>query len=197
MVIKSIMFKSIIFISLLLLVNQGSSSIKSFEESRKEAPAPSIGTVLQNESSKKVFDEVLIKRRDCDESGLIWQELEIEKPAADYFISGEDAFENWTGDEIQEGIASWYGANFHNGPTASGETYDMYSLTAAHRYLPFDAVVRVTNLCNKRSVVVRINNRGPFTGNNRIIDLSKKAAQELGMKQQGLAEVKVEVLKVP
>ncbi len=197
MVIKSIMFKSIIFLSLLLLVNQGSSSIKSFEDARKEAPAPSIGTVLQKESSTKVLDEVLNKNRDCDESGFIWQELVIKKPSVKHLISVDNHLDAWTGNKIQEGIASWYGANFHNGPTASGETYDMYSLTAAHRYLPFDSVVRVTNLCNKRSVVVRINNRGPFTGNNRIIDLSKKAAQELGMKQQGLAEVKVEVLKVP
>lgn len=96
----------------------------------------------------------------------------------------------------QTGIASWYGDNFHNGPTASGETYDMYSLTAAHRELPFNTMVKVTRLDDNRSVVVRINNRGPFT-EGRIIDLSKKAAEQIGMISQGLAQVRVEVVKLP
>lgn len=197
MFIKLIIFNFSIILSFLLLLDLGSSGIKTLEASRKEAPAPFIGAGLQSESGKKALAELLTKRRDCDESDLIWQELEIKKPVTAYLKTGDDHFETWTADGIQEGIASWYGANFHDGPTASGETYDMYSLTAAHRHLPFDSVVRVTNLCNKRSVVVRINNRGPFTGDRRIIDLSKKAAQELGMKQQGLAEVRVEVLKAP
>ncbi len=99
----------------------------------------------------------------------------------------------WT----QKGIASWYGSNFHEGPTASGETYDMYSMTAAHRNLPFNTFVEVTLLDSNRSVVVRINNRGPYTGKERIIDLSKKAADKLGIKGQGLAKVKIEVIEAP
>lgn len=97
----------------------------------------------------------------------------------------------------QEGIASWYGPKFHGGPTASGETYDMYSLTAAHRELPFNTLVRVTNMGNNRTVVVRINNRGPFAGTDRIIDISIKAAEKLGMKDQGLARVRIKVIEEP
>lgn len=95
---------------------------------------------------------------------------------------------------VQTGIASWYGSDFHGGPTASGERYDMHSLTAAHPSLPFGTLVRVTNLRNGREVVVRVNNRGPYR-RNRIIDLSKEAARQLGMVGAGLAKVQVEVLQ--
>ncbi len=101
--------------------------------------------------------------------------------------------EGWT----QAGVASWYGENFHEGPTASGETYDMYTMTAAHRKLPFNTYVEVTCLDLNRSVVVRINNRGPYAGEDRIIDLSKKAAEKLDMKGRGLAKVKIEVIDTP
>ncbi|MCX7625678.1 MAG: septal ring lytic transglycosylase RlpA family protein [Candidatus Sumerlaeaceae bacterium] len=95
---------------------------------------------------------------------------------------------------VQTGIASWYGSDFHGGPTASGERYDMHSLTAAHPSLPFGTLLRVTNLRNGREVVVRVNNRGPYR-RNRIIDLSKEAARQLGMVGAGLAKVQVEVLQ--
>ena len=91
------------------------------------------------------------------------------------------------------GVSSWYGADFHNGITANGETYDMHSLTAAHRTLPLPSVVRVTNLQNGRSLVLRVNDRGPFV-NNRIIDVSMRAAQLLGFKDQGTTQVEVEIL---
>src|SRR5690606_3685928 len=78
------------------------------------------------------------------------------------------------------GTASWYGGKFHGRKTANGETYDMHGLTAAHRYLPFGTEVVVTNQNNGKSVVVRINDRGPFVG-NRIIDLSQAAANQIGM----------------
>lgn len=93
----------------------------------------------------------------------------------------------------QEGIASHYSSNLHKGPTASGEVYDHDKLTAAHRTLPFDTRVRVTHLKNGKSVTVRINDRGPFI-EGRIIDLSGKAAEKIGLIGQGLAKVKVEVL---
>lgn len=91
------------------------------------------------------------------------------------------------------GVSSWYGADFHNGITANGELYDMHDLTAAHRTLPLPSMVRVTNLQNGRSLVVRVNDRGPFK-NDRIIDVSMKAAQLLGFKDQGTTQVQVEVL---
>ena len=89
--------------------------------------------------------------------------------------------------------ASWYGGKFHGGPTASGEKYDQYSLTAAHKTFPFGTKVRVTNLSNNKSVVVRINNRGPFIA-GRGIDLSYAAAKKIGMLQQGVARVKIQKL---
>lgn len=91
------------------------------------------------------------------------------------------------------GVSSWYGPDFHNGITANGEQYDMHGLTAAHRTLPLPSVVRVTNLQNGRSLVLRVNDRGPFV-NNRIIDVSMRAAQMLGFKDQGTTQVQVEVL---
>jgi rare lipoprotein A len=93
----------------------------------------------------------------------------------------------------ERGVASWYGPDFHTRATSSGEPYDMYAMTAAHKTLPIPAYARVTNLGNGRSVVVRINDRGPFVG-NRIIDLSYTAAHKLGMTQAGTAFVEVEVI---
>lgn len=95
---------------------------------------------------------------------------------------------------IERGTASWYGADFHGRPTSSGEIYDMYRLTAAHKLMPLGTVAKVTNLENGRSVVVKINDRGPFV-EGRIIDLSYSAAAALGMVDTGLSSVEIEVLK--
>lgn len=94
---------------------------------------------------------------------------------------------------VQEGVVSWYGAQFHNRKTASGERFDKSALTMAHPSLPFGTVARVTNTSNGRSVVVRVNDRGPFVG-KRIADLSQAAATEIGMLRRGLAKVRIEVL---
>ncbi|MGE3622425.1 MAG: septal ring lytic transglycosylase RlpA family protein [Bdellovibrionales bacterium] len=91
------------------------------------------------------------------------------------------------------GIASWYGADFHGGKTANGEIYNKDELTAAHTTLPMPSLARVTNLDNGRSVVVRINDRGPFK-HSRLIDVSQRAAQLLGFEKQGTAKVRVQVL---
>jgi rare lipoprotein A len=92
-----------------------------------------------------------------------------------------------------EGLASWYGRDFHGRLTANGEVFDMESITAAHPTLPMPSYVRVTNLANKRSLIVRVNDRGPFHG-NRVIDLSHKTAQLLGFKDHGVARVRVEYI---
>jgi rare lipoprotein A len=89
------------------------------------------------------------------------------------------------------GMASWYGADFHGRRTAAGETFNMNSLTAAHPTLPLPCTVRVTNLANHRSLVLRVNDRGPYVG-HRVIDVSAKSAQLLGFYDHGLAKVKVE-----
>jgi rare lipoprotein A len=91
------------------------------------------------------------------------------------------------------GIASWYGDDFHDKKTANGETYDMRAITAAHRTLPLPSIVKVTNLENGRSIIARVNDRGPYV-KNRIIDVSQKGAELLGYRQKGTAKVKVEIL---
>ena len=91
------------------------------------------------------------------------------------------------------GEASWYGSRFHGRTTASGEPFDMNGMTAAHRSLPFGTRVRVINEESGQSVVVRVNDRGPFIG-RRIIDLSRAAAEKIGLRNKGVGQVKVEVL---
>jgi len=94
---------------------------------------------------------------------------------------------------LERGVASWYGPTFHGGNTSSGEPYDMYGMSAAHRTLPLPTYARVTNLRNGRSVVVRINDRGPFVA-NRLIDLSYTAAAKLDMIREGTTLVEVRAL---
>ncbi len=103
------------------------------------------------------------------------------------YVPREDPYYN------EVGVASWYGQQFHNKLTANGELFDMNRLTAAHKTLPLPSLVRVTNLENGRTAVLRLNDRGPFAG-DRIIDLSRRAAEVLGTKEQGLAQVRVEYL---
>ena len=96
----------------------------------------------------------------------------------------------------QKGIASWYGKQFHGRKTSNGETYNMYEISAAHKTLPLGTVVRVYNLDNKKSLKVRINDRGPFI-RGRIIDLSYAAARRLGVVQKGTAKVYIRTISTP
>jgi rare lipoprotein A len=98
--------------------------------------------------------------------------------------------------KVEEGLASWYGREFHGKATASGEAYDMHALTAAHRTLPLGTLVEVKNLENGRSLVARINDRGPVS-HRRIVDLSQAAAQELGIDRTGVARVRLTVVGAP
>jgi len=112
------------------------------------------------------------------------------------FLSGCSALRNTglpdTG-EIQFGQASWYGKLFHGRITTSGERYNMYRLTAAHRTLPFGALARVTNLESEKSVIVIINDRGPWVP-GRVIDLSYAAAKKIGMVEDGVARVRLDII---
>ena len=111
-----------------------------------------------------------------------------------YEVNGERFDPLRTADGFsEEGMASWYGGDFHGRKTSNGETYDMHLPTAAHKTLPMNVYVRVTNLANERQSVVRINDRGPFI-KGRIIDLSYVAAKELGVVGPGTAPVRVEAL---
>ena len=96
----------------------------------------------------------------------------------------------------QTGLASWYGRQFHGRKTASGETFDMNGLTAAHRSLPLNCYVKVTNKTNGKSVVVKVNDRGPFHG-NRVMDLSYGAAKQLGITNKGVGNVSIERVSGP
>jgi rare lipoprotein A len=108
-----------------------------------------------------------------------------------YEVSGRRYFVLSTSEGyVERGVASWYGPDFHGGRTATGDTYDMYAMTAAHTRLPLPCHVRVTNLANGKSVVVRVNDRGPFVA-NRLIDLSYAAALKLDMVRAGTALVEV------
>lgn len=111
-----------------------------------------------------------------------------------YVVNGEKyrVLKSSTG-YVQLGIASWYGRKFHGRRTSSGEPYDMYAMTAAHKTLPLPTYVEVTNLGNGRKVIVRVNDRGPFHV-NRIIDLSYAAAYKLGMLRDGTALVKIRAI---
>ena len=96
--------------------------------------------------------------------------------------------------EVLRGVSSWYGPNFHGKLTANGEVYDMYGLTAAHKTLPLNTIARVTNLENNKSLILRINDRGPYI-KGRILDCSYGAAKKLGFIEQGTTKVKIEVIE--
>ena len=114
-----------------------------------------------------------------------------------YEVMGQRYYVAASSDGYRErGVASWYGKKFHGQPTASGEIYDMYQLTAAHTTLPIPTWVEVTNLSNGEKVIVKVNDRGPFI-DNRIIDLSYAAAQQLGMVRAGTSLVEVRALGAP
>src|SRR6187401_3615209 len=108
-----------------------------------------------------------------------------------YVVAGRTYVPEEDANYRAEGIASWYGEDFHGRLTANGEVYDMHSISAAHPTLPMPSYVRVTNLNNKKSLVVRVNDRGPYHA-NRVIDLSGKAAELLGFRSRGVARVRVE-----
>ncbi|MGC8718546.1 MAG: septal ring lytic transglycosylase RlpA family protein [Thermodesulforhabdaceae bacterium] len=115
--------------------------------------------------------------------------------AKPYCVQGKCYFPLLSADGyVEEGIASWYGPQFHGKRTSSGEVFDMNGLTAAHKTLPLGTYVKVTRLDTGRWIIVRINDRGPFVG-DRIIDLSRRAAEELGMLPNGTARVRIEALQ--
>ncbi len=111
-----------------------------------------------------------------------------------YRVRGKQYHVFKSGNNFQQtGVASWYGPGFHGKKTANGERYDMYTMTAAHKTLPLGTRVKITNLSNRKSIIVRINDRGPFHG-GRIIDLSKRAAQQLGILEDGSARVHIKTI---
>lgn len=122
---------------------------------------------------------------------------EMADPGAGGRKGGSVAYATVNGITYREvGQASWYGKPFHGRRTASGERYDMHAMTAAHKTLPFGTELRVTNLDNKRAVVVKVNDRGPFV-KGRILDVSRRAAERLGFRDKGVTTVRLEILRTP
>ncbi len=115
------------------------------------------------------------------------------KVGSSYKIKGRRYYPKETYNHTEVGMASWYGPGFHGKKTANGEIFNKGDLTAAHRTLQLPSIIRVTNLRNGRSVIVRVNDRGPFA-HERVLDLSEHAAAVLGYKNQGITKVKIEVL---
>lgn len=134
------------------------------------------------------------------EHGLMDEAVALGAGATQAIRDGVRNIVNKAGEQLaalrQSGIASWYGKQFHGKTTANGESFDMNALTAAHRTLPMASVVRVTNRDNGKSVVVRINDRGPYA-HGRLIDLSFAAARELGMIGRGTGNVEIEPIEMP
>ena len=112
-----------------------------------------------------------------------------------YRVDGRWYYPEFDPDYDRVGVASWYGEQFHGRATANGERFDRQSVSAAHPTLPLPSLVRVVNLTNHRELVVRVNDRGPFVA-DRIIDLSQEAARQLGFERQGLAQVRVQFVRL-
>lgn len=129
-----------------------------------------------------------------EEVAAIKEDGGIYKVGNPYTVMGQSYTPREDYSYVETGMASWYGNDFHNKRTANGETYDMRAVTAAHRTLPLPSIVRVTNLENGKSIIARVNDRGPYV-KNRIIDLSEKGAELLGYKNKGTTRVKVEVME--
>ena len=124
-----------------------------------------------------------------------WDEDPMYKVGNPYKINGKWYYPAIDYNYNEVGIASWYGPGFHGKKTANGEVFDQNKISAAHKTLPMPSIVKVTNLDNGKVLEnIRVNDRGPFAG-NRIIDLSKKAAQELGFVNSGVAKVRVEIME--
>lgn len=124
----------------------------------------------------------------------VWEPLSPQGNRSPYVVRGKryEVMPNAAGYR-EEGIASWYGLKFHGELTSNGEVYNMYAMSAAHKSLPLPTYVKVTNLANQRSVIVRVNDRGPFH-DDRVIDLSYAAAKKLGFQKQGTARVSLEAI---
>ena len=148
---------------------------------------------LVNHLSKKIINSTeSIKDNDKN-----YENKKIVKPyykvGNPYSINGIKYIPKEDPNYFEEGVASWYGPKFDGKLTANGEIFDQYAVTAAHRTLPIPSLVKVTNLENNRNIVLRINDRGPFVG-DRIIDLSYKSAQLLGIIEKGTGKVRVEII---
>tara|TARA_R110000868_G_scaffold232835_3_gene486469 strand:- start:283 stop:1227 length:945 start_codon:yes stop_codon:yes gene_type:complete len=169
-------------LAFLLLAGCASTPDPARTFSRATTPLPAATSVEPSPAVRRV-----------DTAALITNEDDHQKVGSAYTVGGQ-RFVPQRNDQYDEiGIASWYGPTFHGRPTANGEVFDQNTMTAAHTTLPIPSIVEVTNLENGRQVIVRVNDRGPFV-DDRLIDLSRAAADQLGYRSNGLARVRVRYL---
>jgi rare lipoprotein A len=182
--IGSVLRHSLLASALALLLLAGCAStpdpVRTF--SRATTPLPAATAVEPVPAINRV-----------DTAALIAGDSEHQKVGNAYTVAGQRFVPQRDDDYDAVGIASWYGPTFHGRPTANGEVFDQNAMTAAHTTLPIPSIVEVTNLENGRQVVVRVNDRGPFV-DDRLIDLSRAAADQLGYRSNGLARVRVRYL---
>lgn len=164
-------------------VGQGDAQYASLDRSNRSKRA----------SLPKSYEPAGGQGRDFDPRKIDRTLYSHQKVGKRYTIMGRSYTPKHDPDYNETGGASWYGPGFHGKPTANGETFDKNAMTAAHKTLPLNSMVRVTNLDNGRSVTVRLNDRGPFIG-DRIIDMSEAGAKALGYKQDGVTNVRVRYL---
>ncbi|MEG0929431.1 MAG: septal ring lytic transglycosylase RlpA family protein [Algoriella sp.] len=163
------------FIALLMIFPIANADGKIFKDAGKN------DTIIMPVSEKRFSEEI-----DNDTIKKDTLSVEDEKKVEDILES--------TAHEISTGVVSWYGGKFHGRKTASGEKYDKDELTAAHKSLPFGTKVKVTNIRNGKSVVVEINDRGPYA-KSRVLDLSQAAFSEIGHTNTGVMQVEYEIMK--
>ncbi len=160
------------------------SSLKSAESRNYRSPAKPVSTTQSSLSNRHLIGNRSFRHRTI---------LSFNKPAGPAETAKKEPLIPRIARYIKQGIASWYGPRFHGKKTATGEIFDMYAMTAAHKTLPIPSYAQVTNLENNRSVIVRINDRGPYVG-NRLLDLSYAAAKKLGIHKDGLGKVEIVAL---
>lgn len=165
-----------------------SASTAGNAQTAKAATAPLALSITETTGSRTKVEtvpariEVASSKADDEDDGIINRLSAVASQAVKKFS--------------QTGLASWYGRQFHGRKTANGDQFDMYAMTAAHRSLPLNCYIRVTNQDNGKSVVVKVNDRGPFHG-NRVLDLSYAAATQLGITQKGVGNVTIERIESP
>lgn len=199
------MIRSCFLLFLFLLINPCFADDSEHSVDQKRSKVRDISDI-EDTNSKKFANKYILKdkysKEDIDEKiskSVAYSDDEEEysghyKVGQPYEVKGVTYYPQEYENYEEVGQASWYGGNFHGKVTANGEIYNMKDMTAAHRTLPLPSMVRVTNLDNGKSVIVRINDRGPFSS-KRIIDLSESVADELDFKNKGVANVKVQFLR--